>query len=76
VVHAISLNIIYVMGGVVIIENLFAFPGLGRLLVQAVTQGDTNSALSITVLLGAIFVLLSLVSDFIVTYLNPKLRAA
>lgn len=76
VVHAISLNIIYVMGGVVIIENLFAFPGLGRLLVHAVTQGDTNSALSITVLLGAIFVLLSLVTDFIVTYLNPRLRAA
>lgn len=74
-VNAIAINVIYVMGGVVVVENLFAFPGLGRLVVQAIAQGDTNAALAITVLLGAIIIGLSLVSDVLVTYLNPRLKA-
>jgi peptide/nickel transport system permease protein len=75
-VNAIALNIIYLMGGVVIVENVFAFPGLGRLLIQSIGQGDTNLALSITVLLGAVFIALGLVADVVVTYLNPRLKAA
>jgi len=75
-VHAIALVMIYLLGGAIIVENVFAFPGLGRLLVQAITQGDTNSALSITVLLGAVFIALSFVADIVVTYLNPRLKAA
>jgi peptide/nickel transport system permease protein len=74
-VNAIAINIIYLMGGVVIVENVFAFPGLGRLLIQSIGQGDTNLALSIIVLLGAVFIALGLVADVVVTYLNPRLKA-
>ncbi|MEU6228950.1 ABC transporter permease [Streptomyces sp. NPDC047042] len=74
-VNAVALNIIYLMGGAIIVENVFSFPGLGRLLVQAIVQGDTNSALAITVLLGAVFIVLGLVADVAVTYLNPRLKA-
>lgn len=73
-VNAIALNVIYVMGGVVVVENLFAYPGLGRLLVQAIAQGDTNAALAITMLLGAIIIGLSLVADVVITYLDPRLK--
>ncbi|MBT2514741.1 ABC transporter permease [Arthrobacter sp. ISL-30] len=75
-VHAVALVMIYLLGGAIIVENVFAFPGLGRLLVQAIAQGDTNSALSITVLLGAVFIALSFVADIFVAYLNPRLKAA
>ncbi|MDQ0664597.1 peptide/nickel transport system permease protein [Arthrobacter ulcerisalmonis] len=74
-VHAVALVIIYLLGGAIIVENVFAFPGLGRLLIQAITQGDANSALAITVLLGAVFIALSFVADIFVTYLNPRLKA-
>lgn len=73
-VNAIALNIIYIMGGVIVIENVFAFPGLGRLLVQSVQQGDANTAMAIIVLLGAEFIAIALVADVVVTYLNPRLR--
>ena len=75
-VNAIAINIIYLMGGVIIVENVFAVPGLGRLLVAAIAQGDTNTALAIIVLLGAVFIVLGLVADMVVTYLNPRLRGA
>jgi peptide/nickel transport system permease protein len=73
-VNAIALNIIYVMGGVIVIENVFAFPGLGRLLVNAIAQSDANSALAIITLLGVVFIAVGLVADVAVTYLNPRLR--
>lgn len=75
-VNAIAINIIYLMGGVIIVENVFAFPGLGRLLVAAIAQGDANTALAIIMLLGAVFILLGLAADVMVTYLNPRLRGA
>jgi peptide/nickel transport system permease protein len=75
-VNAIAINIIYLMGGVIIVENVFAFPGLGRLLVAAIAQGDSSTALAIIVLLGAVFIVLGLMADVIVTYLNPRLRGA
>jgi peptide/nickel transport system permease protein len=73
-VNAIALNIIYIMGGVIVIENVFAFPGLGRLLVHSIAQGDVNSGLAIITLLGAVFVAVGMVADVAVTYLNPRLR--
>lgn len=73
-VNAIAINIIYLMGGVIVVENVFAFPGLGRLLVQAIAQGDGNLALAIIVLLGAVFIVLGLVADVVVTYLDPRLK--
>jgi peptide/nickel transport system permease protein len=75
-VNAIAINIVYLMGGVIIVENVFAFPGLGRLLVAAIAQGGANTALAIIVLLGAVFIVLGLVADVVVTYLNPRLRGA
>lgn len=73
-VNAIAINIIYLMGGVIVVENVFSFPGLGRLLVQAIAQGDANMALAIIMLLGAVFIGLGLMADAIVAYLDPRLK--
>jgi peptide/nickel transport system permease protein len=75
-VNAIAINIVYLMSGVIIVENVFAFPGLGRLLVAAIAQGDANTALAIIVLLGTVFIVLGLVADVVVDYLNPRLKGA
>ena len=73
-VNAIAINIIYLMGGVIIVENVFAFPGLGRLLVSSIASGDSNTALAIITLLGAVFIGLGLLADLIVVNLDPRLK--
>ncbi len=75
-VNAIAINIVYLMGGVIVVENVFGFPGIGRQLVQAITQGDTNVVLAIVMMLGILFIALAFVADMIVVYLNPRLKAA
>lgn len=75
-VNAIAINIIYLMGGVIVLENVFAFPGLGRQLVQSIALGDANSAMAIIVLLGTVFIAVALIADVIVAYLNPRLKGA
>lgn len=74
-VNAVALVIIYAMGGVIVVENIFGFPGLGRLLIQAISQGDTNVVLIIIMMLGTLFILLALIADLIVVRLNPRLKA-
>ncbi|TGQ77271.1 MULTISPECIES: ABC transporter permease [unclassified Mesorhizobium] len=73
-VNAVGINVVYLLSGVVVIENVFAFPGIGRLLVQAVASGDTNVVQAIAVVMGTLFLAISFVCDLLVIYFNPKLR--
>jgi peptide/nickel transport system permease protein len=73
-VNAIAINIVYLLSGVIVVENVFAFPGIGQQLVLAIGQGDTSTVLAITMVLGALFIALSFIADLLVVYFNPKLR--
>lgn len=73
-VNAIAINIVYLLSGVIVVENVFAFPGIGQQLVQAIGQSDTSTVLAITTVLGALFIALSFIADLLVVYFNPKLR--
>ena len=75
-VNAVAINIVYLLSGVIVVENVFAFPGIGQLLVQAIGGGDTTMVQSIALVMGAMFILISLAADFLVVYFNPRLRAA
>jgi peptide/nickel transport system permease protein len=74
IINTIALNIVYLLSGVIVVENVFEFPGIGQALVQAVGSGDAITVEAIAVLMGAIFIGISLLADFVVVYLNPKLR--
>ncbi|MFC7764638.1 ABC transporter permease [Leucobacter soli] len=74
IINAISLNLVYVLGGVIIVENVFGFPGIGQALVAAINSKDTNSVLAITMLLGILFILLNLLTDFVAVLANPRSR--
>lgn len=64
------------LGGSVVTENVFALPGLGRLLVQGVSSSD-YPVVQYTVLLFAIFfVAINLVTDLLTQWLDPRTRAA
>jgi peptide/nickel transport system permease protein len=75
-INAVAVNIVYLLSGVIVVENVFAFPGIGQGLVQAIQTTDVYNALAIAMLMGALFVIVSLIADIVAAYLNPRLKAA
>ena len=75
-VNAVALNVIYLLGGVIVVEQVFAFPGIGQLFVEAIGAGDSLTVLAITMLLGIMFITVSLVADLLVLFFNPRLKSA
>jgi peptide/nickel transport system permease protein len=76
IVNAVAINVVYLLSGVIVVENVFGFPGIGQALVQAVGHADTITVQAIALLMGAMFVATSLAADLLVIYFNPRLRAA
>jgi peptide/nickel transport system permease protein len=76
VVNATGLTLVHLLGGTIVVENLFGFPGLGQALVSAVGTGDTVAVQAIAVVTAALFVAASLLTDLLATLFNPRLRGA
>ena len=70
-----ALNIAWLMGGVVVVETVFNFPGLGRLLVDSISFHDVPVIEAIAVVLASVYMLANLGADVLVLVLNPRLRA-
>jgi peptide/nickel transport system permease protein len=64
----------YLFGGIIVVELLFAYPGIGQVLVQAVINRDIPLVQSITLVLAAVFISLNIIADLLVVFLVPKLR--
>ncbi len=75
-VNAVALNVVYLLGGVIVVEQLFALPGIGQLYIASIGAGDYPAVLSITMILGIMFIGVSVLADVLVTIFNPRLRAA
>lgn len=74
VVNVIALTMAELVAGVVIIETVFAFPGIGQLLVSSVGSKDIPVVQIITLVIGLGFVIFNLLADLAVLALNPRLR--
>lgn len=74
VIQGASLTLIYLTGGVVTIEFLFAYPGLGSALTSAVQTRDLPVIQAIVLVFAAAYVLINLVADLLTVYVTPKLR--
>jgi peptide/nickel transport system permease protein len=75
-VNAVAINIVYLLSGVIVVEYVFAFPGIGAGLVQATSTSDAFTVQAIALLMGAMFIVVSLLADVLVAYLNPRLKAS
>jgi len=64
----------YLFGGAVIVEEVFAMPGMGRLLLSAISQRDYALAQGTIVFIAIIFVLVNLLTDIAYAYVNPRIR--
>jgi peptide/nickel transport system permease protein len=74
-VQAIGLTCGYLAGGVVFVEYVFGFPGIGQGLVNAVTARDLPSIQCITLLLAGFYVAVNIAADVVGLLVTPKLRA-
>src|SRR3954471_18005598 len=62
------------IGGGVIIETIFAYPGMGRLGDEAIMTRDYNLIMAITVVSAGLTVLGNFLADFLYAYLDPRIR--
>jgi peptide/nickel transport system permease protein len=70
----LAVQFIGMIGGAVIVEQIFALPGIGSLTVQATTQGDIPVVMGIVVVTAIIAVVVNLLIDLAQAALNPKVR--
>jgi len=75
-VAVISLDIGYLLGGIIVVEEIFAWPGLGRLLIYALENRDLPVIQAVTLLLAAVYALSNFVSDIVIAALDPRVRHA
>lgn len=73
-VQTFALAVQYLLGGMIVVESLFTFPGIGQQLVQAVALRDIPVVTAIAFLLAALYVAINVLADLLVVLLVPKLR--
>jgi len=73
-VQGSALMLKYLLGGVVVVEFVFNYPGLGSLLRGAVNERDVPVIQAVTLIFAAGTVLFNVVADFLTVYLTPRLR--
>lgn len=74
VVNVVMLNLAYLVVGVVVVEVVFAYAGMGQYLVDAVVKRDTPVVLTSGVVFAAVYIVLNMVADIVSILANPRLR--
>jgi peptide/nickel transport system permease protein len=74
VVTVAGVQLGYVVGGLVVVEDVFTLPGVGRLLLDAIFQRDYPVVQGLILLLATIFMMLNLLVDLLYAVLDPRLR--
>jgi peptide/nickel transport system permease protein len=73
-VQSVAQSIQYLVGGIIIVESVFSYPGIGTYLVQAVTARDVTEVQAAALILAALYIAINISADLIVVLLVPKLR--
>jgi len=75
IVTTIGMTIAMAVAGTAIIETVFAWPGVGRLIVEAVTARDATATTGYTILTTVMYVLILLLVDLAYAFIDPRIRA-
>lgn len=76
VIQVVGLNLLYLAGGIVLVETVFNYQGIGLALVNAVNTRDVPVIQFVVVLLAVFYVLLNIVTDLLVLLVSPRKRRA
>ncbi|MCO5224222.1 MAG: ABC transporter permease [Thermomicrobiales bacterium] len=74
VLTVVGIQVASLLGGAVIVEQIFALPGVGRYIYEAIQNRDYPVVQSVTLVLATIFVTVSLIVDILYAFLDPRLR--
>jgi peptide/nickel transport system permease protein len=74
IVTVIGIGVALLIGGVVITETVFNIPGVGRLVVDAISKRDYPIIQGVILLFSAAYVLINLLVDLSYTFLDPRIR--
>jgi peptide/nickel transport system permease protein len=74
VVTVVGLQFGRLLGGAVVVESVFAWPGVGRLIIQAVEQRDYTVVQAALLWLVLVFLLINLITDILYAFLDPRIR--
>jgi len=74
VVNVIALNLAYLVSGVVIVETVFAYPGLAKLMVDAVSRRDMPLVQACAMIFCSAYIMFILIADVLAILANPRLR--
>jgi peptide/nickel transport system permease protein len=75
IVNGTGLAFVGLLGGSVIIEQIFAIPGLGQYILRGVRGRDTPVVMATTIFLAALFCIMVFVIDMLYAYLDPRIKA-
>ncbi|MFI6284910.1 ABC transporter permease [Streptomyces sp. NPDC051018] len=74
VVTMIALRLPWIIGGLVVVETVFGWRGLGQMLVEGIQRQDTNTVLGFLLFSAILITLLNLLADILYGYLDPRVR--
>ncbi|MGL4345983.1 MAG: ABC transporter permease [Cellulosilyticaceae bacterium] len=74
IVTVIGIQLGYLMGGAVLTETVFAWPGIGKFTVEAIMKSDFPVVQGVVLLIAFIFVMMNLVVDIIYAFLDPRIK--
>lgn len=75
VAQVIALQLAWLAGGVVVVEFLFRYPGIGQALIDAVNKRDVEVVQAVTLLIAAVYIVVNLLADIVGILTNPKAAA-
>lgn len=75
-VTMVALRLPWIIGGLVVIESIFGWRGLGRMLIEGIQKQDTNTVLAFLLMSAIIITALNITADLIHRYLDPRVRDA
>ena len=74
-INVVALTIAWLLGGVVVTEVVFNYPGLGRLVIESISNRDLPVVQALAIILASIYVSINLIADLMTLVLNPRLKS-
>ena len=71
-----ALQLAWMAGGIVVVEFVFSYPGIGSLLVASVASRDVPVVQALTLIIAAVYVVVNLLADITTIMITPRLRTA
>jgi peptide/nickel transport system permease protein len=74
IVTVIGLDLPFLLGGAIVTERIFAWPGMGRLFLDHVSRGDTAVVMGILMMIAVAVIIFQIITDIVYAWLDPRIR--